>query len=97
MLYLEYQTETKQVVDIHEKKPSVAPGYDYATSEHFKKGDEFEWTIWIDNVDKEKKLQTYSAIRNNPNAKRLLKENEELKTRLKMTEDTLLDLLLGGM
>lgn len=79
MIYLEYHKETKQVVEIHEIEPIVSSGYDYAISSSFVVGDEFEWTIWINDVDEEKGLISHSAIRNNPNAKRLLQENEQLK------------------
>lgn len=78
MLYLEYETTTKQVVEIHETVPTTQSGYDYALSEDFLIGDEFEKTIWINEVDENKYITSYSAIRNNPNAKRLLQENEAL-------------------
>lgn len=79
MLYLEYETKTKQVVQIHEQEPTVPAGYDFALTDQFAAGDEFEWTIWINEVDESKNLQSYSAIRNNPNAQRLLRENDQLK------------------
>ncbi|WP_106494863.1 hypothetical protein [Lentibacillus sp. Marseille-P4043] len=78
-MYLEYHKETKRVVEIHETVPTVTSDYDYAISDSYNVGDEFEWTIWINEVDKDKRLVSYSAIRNNPNAKRLLEENEQLK------------------
>lgn len=79
-MYLEYHKEKKQVVEIHEIEPSLSSDYDYAISDIFKPGDEFEWTIWINEVDEDKNVTSYSAIRNNPNAKQLLEENEHLKT-----------------
>lgn len=79
MVYLEYHKETKQVVEIHEAEPTVSTEYDFAISNQFAVGDEFEWTIWVNSVDEEKNLTSHSAIRNNPNAKRLLQENEQLK------------------
>ncbi|WP_342510609.1 hypothetical protein MKY34_19580 [Sporosarcina sp. FSL K6-1522] len=79
MAYLEYQKQTKQVVEIHESEPTVSSDYDYAVSENFTVSDEFEWTIWVNGVDVDKNLTSHSAIRNNPNAKRLLQENEQLK------------------
>lgn len=78
-MYLEYHKETKQVVEIHEAVPTVSTDYDYAISDQFIVGDEFEWTIWVNSVDEEKNLTSHSAIRNNPNAKRLLQENQQLK------------------
>lgn len=80
MVYLEYETATKQVVEIHEKIPTVESGYDYAISEQFTVGDEFEQAIWVNKVDENKKVISCSAIRNNPNAKRLLEENAILKS-----------------
>lgn len=79
MPYLEYEVGTGQVVEIYAEQPPVDPGYDYSTSNQFAVGDEFEWTIWVNEVDEKKTLLSYSAIRNNPNAKRLLKENMEFK------------------
>lgn len=79
MVYLEYHKETKQVVEIHEIEPTVSNDYDYASSDNFAVGDEFEWTIWVNEVDGDKNLVSHSAVRNNPNAKRLLQENEQLK------------------
>src|SRR5699024_2894974 len=78
-MYLEYHKEKKQVVEIHESEPTLKDGYDYAISDQFEVGDEFEWTVWVNSTDDEKNLTSYSAIRNNPNAKRLLEENKVLK------------------
>lgn len=79
MAYLEYEANTKQVVEIHENVPTIKGNYNYAISPYFKVGDEFELTIFVNEVDEEKNLLSYSAIRNNPNADRLLRENAELK------------------
>lgn len=91
MAYLEYETNTRQVVEIHTEAPAVQEGYAYAVSDDFSPGDEFEQTIWVNKVDKDKNVTSYSAIRNNPNAARLLKENEQLKaenTQLKSELDS---------
>lgn len=93
MVYLEYDTNYKQVVEIHETEPTLASGYDFAISSEFGIGDEFETTIWINSVDSEKSLTSYSAIRNNPNAQRLLRENEALKTAQAETNTILLDFM----
>jgi hypothetical protein len=94
MIYLEYDSATKTVVQIHEQEPILSDGYDYAISENirlvdnngdevihnkFKVGDEFERTIWITEVDENKNIVSYSTIRNNPQARRLLEENQQLK------------------
>jgi hypothetical protein len=119
MLYLEYETATKQVVQIHETEPTeLNEGYAFAISvdivstddlgeevkreNPFKVGDEFEQTIWINEVDENKNVISYSAIRNNPNAKRLLQENAELKQKnidleQAIAELTLLIAQMGGM
>ncbi|MDF1507619.1 hypothetical protein PZE06_05415 [Robertmurraya sp. DFI.2.37] len=78
-MFLEYEVNTRQVVEIHENIPELKQGYDYAITSEFEIGDEFEKTIWINIVDENKNLLSYSAIRNNPNAKRLLEENALLK------------------
>jgi hypothetical protein len=82
MVYLEYHLETKQVVGIFDSIPANQAGYDYVKTEAFKVGDEFQITIIIQSVDTEKNLISYSAVKNNPQAKKLLKENEQLKTEL---------------
>ena len=76
MVYLEYDDITKQVIEIHESLPSTTM---YAVSPYFNLGDEFELTIWINEVDENKNVLSHTAIRNNPNAQRLLRENAELK------------------
>lgn len=81
-MYLEYEKTTKQVVQIRETIPTnLLEGYDYAISNNFKVGDEFELTIWVNSVDKNKNLGSYSAVRNNVHAARLLRENVELKSK----------------
>jgi|SRR5690625_981208 len=79
MVYLEYHIQTKQVIEIHETEPTVSNDYDYAISDFFAVGDEFERTIWINSVDDDKNLTSVSAIRNNPNARRIMQENQQLR------------------
>ncbi|MBA9027505.1 hypothetical protein [Peribacillus huizhouensis] len=79
MVYLEYEIHSKQVVEIHSTVPVLKGGYDYAISTIFEVGDEFANTIFINLVDEYKNSLSHSAIRNNPNAKRLLQENVTLK------------------
>lgn len=79
MAYLEYEVQTKQVVEIHETLPDEKNGYAVVVTDDFKPGDEFAQTIWVNDVDEDGRLTSYSAIRNNPNAQRLLRENVELK------------------
>lgn len=91
MVYLEYHIESKQVVEIHQNEPLTTEGYNYGVSKEFAVGDEFEQTIWVNSVDENKNVTSYSAIRNNPKAARLLKENEQLKaenTQLKSELDS---------
>lgn len=98
-MYLEYHKEKKQVVEIHEEKPTLKDEYDYTISDEFKVGDEFEWTIWVNEVDEEKELISHSSIRNNPNGKRLLEENEELKQKNADLEQAVAELsaIIGGI
>jgi hypothetical protein len=79
MVYLEYSLINKQVIKIHETIPELVDKYDYTITDQISVGDEFELTIWINETDNEKNLLSYSAIRNNPQAMRLLKENTQLK------------------
>lgn len=87
MVYLEYHKETRQVVEIHETSPIVTTEYDFTLSDNFTIGDEFELTIRVNQVDGDKNLTSYSAIRNNPNARRLLRENVELKEKKERLEN----------
>lgn len=96
-MFLEYDILSKQVVQIHENEPTIIEGYNFALHDEFNVGDEFEFTIWINEVNENKQLISFSEIRNNPNAKRLLEENVELKERLKATEDMVLQLIMEGM
>lgn len=93
MVYLEYDIQSKQVVEIHEEEPKVVENYDFAITDNFIVGEEFEQTIWINEVDENKNLTSFSAIRNNPNARRLLQENEALKTAQAETNTMLLDFM----
>jgi hypothetical protein len=101
MVYLEYDIRTKQVVEIHDAEPTVTADYDFAKSEQFAVGDEFEQTIWINEVDENKNILSYSAIRNNPNAKRLLEENSRLKDEIinlkSITANLAYSLMVGGI
>lgn len=98
MVYLEYHKETKQVVEIHETEPFLNDeNYDYAMSDHFLVGDEFELSIWINDVDVDKNLISYSAVRNNPNARRLLQENKQLKEMNELLTESLIDFKLAYM
>lgn len=91
-VYLEYETTTKQVVEIYETIPLVSDGYDYAISEQFAVGDEFAQTIWINEVDENKNVTSFSAIRNNPQSQRLLEENEQLKQKIADAEQAIAEL-----
>lgn len=93
MVFLEYEISTKQVVEIHSTIPDVSNAYDYAVSDNFIIGDEFELAIWINSVDENKNLTSYAAIRNNPNAQRLLRENQQLKEKIAMQEATMEELM----
>ncbi|KIL79606.1 hypothetical protein [Bacillus badius] len=92
MVYLEYHLETKQVVEIHQNEPVTVGGYDFGKSDDFEVGDEFEQTIWVNRVDEIKNVTSHSAIRNNPNAKRLLQENAKLKAENEVLTESLIDL-----
>lgn len=78
-VYLEYELSTKQVVEIHETAPVLSSNYDFALTDNFKPGDEFELTLWVNLVDENRNLMSYSGILNNPNAQRILRENDKLK------------------
>lgn len=91
-VYLEYHKDKKQVVEIYEDKPETETGYGYVKTDQFKVGDEFEYTITVNNVNDKKELTSYSAIRNNPNAKRLLEENKELTEENESLANALLEI-----
>mgnify|MGYP006976747107 CR=1 FL=1 len=78
MAYLEYDKSTGLVVVIHETEVEPAEGRGVVELEIYKPGDEFEWSIYI-NENERGEYSSHSAVRNNPYATRLLRENEELK------------------
>jgi hypothetical protein len=93
--YVEYHATTGEVIQIHEKPTSPRPNYYIAVSEQLTAGMEIEHSIKVLEVeDDNNTIVSYSAVRNNPNAQRLLKENEELQNRLVLAEDTI-NFLLG--
>lgn len=92
MVYLKYHEETKQVVQISENELQSENGYNVAKSDDFKVGNEFEMTIHINEVDENNFITSYSAIRNNPIAKRLLQENAEFKNKNQELENALLEM-----
>lgn len=78
MAYLEYEKATGLVVTIHETDVNPAEGHGIIELENYKPGDEFEWSIYI--AEKEDgEYESVYAVRNNPNAARLLRENWELQ------------------
>ncbi|WP_010098455.1 hypothetical protein [Ornithinibacillus scapharcae] len=79
MIYLEYHLESKQVVASYDYRPDCPAGYDYCKTDSFKPNDEFELIITVNRVDENYNLLSFSAIRNNPQASRILQENESLK------------------
>ena len=95
-MYLIYDIETRLVAEITSSEPAVTETQSYAYSNEFKEGDEFEWGIWVDEVSEDNKITSFTAVRNNPHAKRLLKENNDLKMRTKATEDALLLIMMEG-
>lgn len=97
IVYLEYDKKTKQVVEIHNDGLNIEDGYDYAISDRFEVGDEFKLTIWVNKVNDNNELISHTAIRNNPQAKRLLEENTELKNRLQATEQALMQMMMEGV
>lgn len=84
MVHLEYDSLTRQVIEIHETEPTDTL---FCVSNSFQVGDEFELTIWVNEIGEEKELLSHSAIRNNPNAKRLLRDNALLKTKTTQQEE----------
>lgn len=93
MVYVEYDRKTKQVIEIHAEMPSaINEGYEIAKTDSFTVGDEFEQVIWINKVDGNKNVLSYSSIRNNPNAQRLLRENVDLKQKNKELTAAAIDL-----
>lgn len=78
MSYLEYEKGTKQVIEIHTTQPDVIGNYDFALSNQFQVGDEFAYTIFINEVDENKTVKSFYAIKNNPQAQRMLADNAQL-------------------
>ena len=97
MVYLKYYLESKIVVEISENDIAEEQGYAIAQSDNFEVGDEFEKTIYINEVDQEGIVASSTSIRNTARMKDVLTENNELRTRLNATEDTILLLMMEGL
>lgn len=78
-MYLIYQLSDGLVVETTEtsKTPPNGCGIVYSTAH--KLGDEFEFTIHIEAIDDDGNIVYMNAVRNNPQASRLLTENAQLK------------------
>lgn len=85
MAYVEYHNETKLVVAIYEDEPSeITDEYSIAYTDKYVSGDEFELSIYINEVDEESNVTSDCSIKNNPNAKFLLEENSKLKEQIQI-------------
>lgn len=99
MAYLEYRKEDKLVVDIHENEPTEIPeGHRIAYHNEFEPGHEYEFVIYVNEVDENGVVTSTEEIRQNPKIvieqlKTLQKENLELKNLL---ADLAEIVLLGG-
>lgn len=95
--YYEYDQASRLVVRISydELTPSME-GYAIAYGIHFEPGDEFTYAITLTEINDEGQVLMYSSVLNNPNAKRLLQENEELKRQQALMQAALDELILGG-
>ena len=96
MVYLKYHEDTEIVVKISENEIANEQGYKVAKSYQFVEGDEFDKTIYVNEVDEIGEIATYTAVRNTERMKDILVENVNLKNRIKTTELALLDLIIAG-
>ena len=67
MAYLEYQEKSKLVVAIHKEEPKeIEEGYKIAESSDFKVGDEYEFIIYVNEVNEEGFVTSSARVRQNP-------------------------------
>lgn len=98
MVYLEYEKESRYVVEIHEETPNTVPmENDYAISNEFSVGDEFKYLIIVNSVDENRTATSVSSIQQARTYSVILKENKGLKQRQEATDNAVLQLLMEGM
>jgi|GEM_PF-3075933 len=80
MFYLEYDDDTKLVINIHETEPqSVVEGHSIAKSDSFDIGMELEFVITVDRVDQDGMVTASSTTKQVSPAYQLLKKIDELE------------------
>jgi hypothetical protein len=101
MIYLEYEKNTKYVIEIHEVEPTnIISENLICKTNKFNIGDEFQYLIIVNEVDENGFAVSISAIQQARSYSLILKENEQLKKRLLESENaivTLMDLQMGGL
>lgn len=94
MVFLEYEKDTKYVIEIHETEPSsIADGCAIAQSDQFAVGDEFEYLIKVNSVDGNGTVTSYSSVRQARSYSRILQESKQLQEWQEEQDDILMDLL----
>lgn len=78
MFYLEYENDTKLVVEIHEKYPEIVrENCSIAKSNQFDLGMELEYVITVDTVDQDGNVTASSITKQTTPAYQLLKRIED--------------------
>lgn len=81
MVYLEFEKDTKLVVQIHENYPNkVREGHEIATSKDFEIGMELEYVITVDTINQDGRVIASSTTKQTVPAYQLLNKVEELQS-----------------
>lgn len=95
MFYLEYENDTKIVVEIHDVYPATTrPNHSIATSEQWGLGMELEYVITVDTVDQDEKVTASSTTKQIVPAYQLLKKIDERNQEINNLKSQVADLEL---
>lgn len=100
MAYLEYREADDLVVEIHKLEPQGVPlGHKVAYHEEFEPGHEYEFVVYVNEVNEDGVVTSTAEIRQNPKVviellKEVYKENADLRDAV---DFLVLDALQGGV
>ncbi|QCX32443.1 hypothetical protein FDN13_01315 [Caloramator sp. E03] len=93
MKYLLYRESDGLVVSISDIIPTITEGYRVATSDQFKPGDEFTYTIYVNGIDENGNVTSSAMIRQRgliqEQINQLQVENNQLKQDILILMDAL--------
>ena len=83
MAYLKYELAIKIVASIHNEMPeTVEDGFSVGISDEYVEGDEIEYLIYVNEVDKDNIVLSTSAAKQSPRASEILRRIKALEDRI---------------